>query len=66
MTNGEHERAKRLALQLFDEWLSVTGLVDFNSGYYGELTSLIEDAVDIGAKMALKLPINLDDYRDEN
>ncbi len=62
MKVGELEKAKRLALQLFDEWNDVTGVVMEHSGSYYEICSVIEDAVDIGAKMASGVKVNIKDY----
>lgn len=53
MNKGELERAKRHALHRFDEWLEVTGAITKGCSWHGELESIIEDAVDIGARMAL-------------
>lgn len=64
MKTGELEKAKRIALQLFDEWNDTTGIFLEHSGYYYEICSVIEDAVDIGAKMASGIKINLQDYRE--
>ena len=53
--------ARRRALQVFDEWLDVTGLVERYSGYYDELCSIIETAVDIGSMVALDVPFHIND-----
>ena len=53
--------ARRRALQVFDEWLDVTGLVERYSGYYDELCSIIETAVDIGQMVALDVPFHIND-----
>lgn len=52
MTQGELSNAKRRALNIFDDWLAVTGLVGVHTGYYYELQSLLEDAVECGAQAA--------------
>lgn len=52
MTRGELGGAKRRALNMFDDWVAVTGVVGMNTGYYYEIQSLIEDAVDCGAQAA--------------
>lgn len=52
MNEGELRDAKRWALNLFDEWVEITGFVSPGTSYYGELQSLLEDAVEIGAGIA--------------
>jgi len=52
MTNGELESAIRRALNIFDDWVEVTGFVTKHTSYYYELQSLIEDAVHCGAQQA--------------
>lgn len=52
MTRGELQNAKRRALNIFDDWVNVTGVVGVGTGYYYELQSLIEDAVECGAQAA--------------
>lgn len=52
MKVSELERAKREALTRFDEWNDVTGFVVPHTGYYDELTGIIEDAVECGAAYA--------------
>lgn len=54
MTNGQVEKAERLALNEFDKWNDVTGFVPEGISYYYELQSLFRDAVHIGIQMALK------------
>lgn len=44
--------AKRRALNLFDKWNDVTGLVNQGTSYYYELQACIEDAVECGAQAA--------------
>jgi len=53
--------ARRKALQVLDEWVDVTGVVDRFSGYYDELCSIIETAVDIGQMVALDVPFHIND-----
>ena len=53
MKKGKLDNARRRALNLFDEWNKITGFVVEHTGYYYELQSLIEDAVDCGAQAAL-------------
>jgi hypothetical protein len=65
MTVGEKEYAGRKALEHFDKWNDITGYPEKLSSYYYEITSIITDAVDIGAKVALGLPIDLSDYGDD-
>ena len=62
MTSGELEYAKRLALQLYDEWNDVTGFPAKFTSYYYEIQSLIENAVDIGAKVARGIKVDLNGY----
>lgn len=52
MKTGEISDAKRWALDRFDEWVDITGVVSRGEGYYYELQSVIEDAVEIGAGLA--------------
>ncbi len=51
-TVGALETAKRWALVGLDDWNAVTGYVPSNTGYYFEITSLIEDAVEYGFGVA--------------
>jgi hypothetical protein len=53
MTKGKVNDAERYALNEFDKWNDITGVIDKNSGWYYELQSVIEDAVHIGIQMAL-------------
>ncbi len=63
MTRGELEFAKRKALEVFDKWVEVTGVVSKCDSYYYELCSVIEDAVDIGARVACDdTDIQVEDY----
>jgi hypothetical protein len=61
MTRGEFERAKRRALTILDNWLDVTGAIPEGNTWIDELESIVEDAVDIGARAASGI-----DYIDAN
>lgn len=52
MTQGELDSAIRRALNLFDAWNDVSGLVAKHTGYYYELQAVIEDAVHCGVQAA--------------
>jgi hypothetical protein len=54
MTFGEMEFAIRQALNNFDRWNDVTGFVSKGTSYYYEVQGVIEDAVRIGAKIAIE------------
>lgn len=54
MIIGELKNAKRRALNILDKWNDVTGAVAKHTGWYYELQSVIEDAVDCGVQAALK------------
>lgn len=54
MTKEQVLYAERKALEVFDKWNDVTGIVVPCSGYYSEIKGVIEDAVHIGIQMALK------------
>ena len=47
------DKAIREAYNNFDKWNEVTGCVTVDSGWEYELLSIIEDAVHIGAQMAI-------------
>lgn len=64
LTTGELEYAKRKARELTDKWIDATGIVDFKSSYYYELMACIDDAVDIGARVANGEKIDLNHYID--
>jgi len=49
---GRLEQAKRFALMNFDHWNDVTGFVEPHCGYYYEICSCIEDAVEFGFGVA--------------
>lgn len=53
MTKGQVEKAERIALNQFDKWNDVTGLVGDHTSYYFELQSLMEEAVHIGIQMSI-------------
>lgn len=61
MTVGQKERAERKAKEILDEWLEVTGIIEFNSSWYYELCSIIDYAVQLGAKAALGLELKIDE-----
>ncbi len=48
MQKGQVDYAKRRALELFDAWNNVTGFPEKFTSYYYEISSIIEDAVEIG------------------
>lgn len=52
MTKGEVEFAIRKALNNFDEWNDVTGVISKGESYYYEMQGVIEDSVRIGCKVA--------------
>lgn len=52
MTKGQLEYAQGKARELFNKWLETTGLVQEHSAYYYELIACIDDAVDVGARVA--------------
>lgn len=54
ITRGELDHAIRRALNIFDEWNDVTGIFTRDCSAYGEITSIIEDAVHCGAQEATK------------
>lgn len=53
MQVGEIESAERRALNLFDNWNSVTNFVPIHTSYYYELQGVIRDAVHCGIQQAL-------------
>lgn len=61
MKKQQVDYAVRKALENFDRWNDVSGVVEVNSGYYSEISGVIEDAVHIGIQMALKGQISYDD-----
>ena len=54
ITKGQVDNAVRRALNLFDEWLDITGIIEIgkHTGYYYELQGIIEDAVHCGIQEA--------------
>jgi len=64
ITKGEIEFAKRRALNLFDKWNDCTGLVPKFTGYYYELQSVIEDAVECGVQQAAGIHKPLETEKD--
>ena len=54
MTKGEVDYAIRQALNNFDKWNNVTGVVEKGTGYYYEIQGVIEDTVKIASKIACK------------
>lgn len=59
-------RAQRTSKSLFDLWNSVTGWFPEDSGYYYEIMSLLDDAVQIGYEQALGIPHKSSDYDIDN
>lgn len=49
---GRIAQAKRFALMNYDHWNEVTGFPTPHSGYYYEIASIIEDAVEFGFGVA--------------
>jgi hypothetical protein len=47
---------------MLDEWNEVAGIVSVNTGYYYELQSIVEQAVRIGAQIALTGVITTDEH----
>lgn len=52
MKRGELADAKRRALNMFENWNNTTGVFTEGCGYWYEVQSLIEDAVECGAQAA--------------
>lgn len=52
MNKCELDNAVRRALNLFDKWNDVTGYFEKCSSCYGEICSVIEDAVHCGVQAA--------------
>lgn len=70
MNKGELDYAKRKALEVFDKWNDISGAISKRGGWYYEVLSCIEDAVKIGAIVALcGIEVDLNDaildYEDE-
>lgn len=55
MKKIQAEHAERRALNLLDEWLDCTGVVQKFSGYHSELESIIIDAVHCGIQAAFEI-----------
>jgi hypothetical protein len=53
MTKGELEYAIRQALNVYNKWIDTTGALCKGTSYYYEAQGCIEDAVKIGAKVAV-------------
>lgn len=64
MTKEQVNYAERKAMELFDKWNEVTGIVAQCSGYYSELRGVIEDSVHIGIQMAINGTISIDEEGD--
>ena len=60
MTQGEVEYAERVALNNFDKWNDVAGVVQKHTGYYYEIQSVIIDSVHAGIQMAIHGDIKVD------
>lgn len=52
MNQSQIDKAVRRAMNIFDQWVEVTGFVVPHTGYYCELAGIIEDAVHCGAQEA--------------
>lgn len=52
MTEGELDNAVRRALNIFDQWVDVTGFIQKHTGHYYELQGCLVDAVHCGAQAA--------------
>jgi len=61
MQKGQKEYAQRKALELFDAWNDVTGCFPKFTGYYYEICSVINDAVEIGSMVALGVEFEIKD-----
>lgn len=61
MQKGQNNYAKRKALELFDSWNDVTGVITKFGCHYYEICSVIEDAVEIGSMIALGIDIEIKD-----
>lgn len=64
MTKSKVEDAERMALNILDEWNSVTGVFDTNASYWCEIKSIIEDAVHIGIQMSVNGFVKKDESGD--
>ena len=61
MQKGQSDYAKRKALEIFDAWNDVAGCFTKFTGYYYEICSIIEDAVEIGSMIALGIDFEIED-----
>lgn len=64
ITRGEINFATRRALNIFDKWNDVTGVIPKFTGYYYEIQAVIEDAVHCGAQQALGVKETLESERE--
>jgi hypothetical protein len=58
MNKGKVKDAERKALNEFDKWNDITGVIQKDSSYYYEIQAVIEDAVHIGIQMAIVGEVN--------
>lgn len=65
MNKGQLANAKRRALNILDGWNDVTGAVTKESGWYWELQSVIEDAVECGVQGALGVHEELESEKED-
>jgi len=61
MNAGEVDYAERKAMELFDKWNEVTGHWVPGESAYGEIRSIIIDAVHCGIQMAIHGKIKIKD-----
>lgn len=61
MNKGQVDYAERIALAILDEWNDVVGFFTPGESYYGEITSIVEDAVHCGIQTAIFGDIKKDD-----
>lgn len=61
MQKGKIENAERIALNQFDKWNEVSGVIQEHTGYYYELQALMKEAVHIGIQMALEGKVKFDE-----
>jgi hypothetical protein len=54
VTRGELDFAIRRAMNILDQWIDATGVIDPRTSYYYELQSVVEDAVHCGAQAETK------------
>lgn len=59
-TKGRRQFAQRRAHNILDKWLEATGVITIHSGYYYELLSILDDAVECGAQEVLEIHEPLD------